>query len=322
MIRQEAVDDAADIGRDEPLGVHLHVLAVLQRRDDACVGRRPADAVLFERLDEACLGEARRRLGEMLLGAQHVEVDDIALGDVRQQPVRVIVPGVVQAFLVYRHEPGFDQDRPVRAKAMPRFVRACREIHGHGVEDRRHHLARHGALPDQRVKAELILIQDALECFRRSGDRGWPDRFMGFLGILGLVLEFAHGIRNVFLAVAFGDDVANLLDGHGSQRDRVRAHVGDEADVAFAGQLDALVKFLGNAHGPLSVKAQFARRFLLQRRRRERCGGIAAALPLVDAHGGQGAAGGIEQCLFHVPCRGFILEAELLYLVAAVADEP
>ena len=67
VFRQEAIDDLADVGRHEAPAVHLHVLAILQRRDDRGVGRGPADAVLLERLDERGFGVARRRLGEMLL---------------------------------------------------------------------------------------------------------------------------------------------------------------------------------------------------------------------------------------------------------------
>ena len=43
MIRQESVDHAADVGRKKPLAVHLDVLAVLERCDDARVGRGPPD---------------------------------------------------------------------------------------------------------------------------------------------------------------------------------------------------------------------------------------------------------------------------------------
>ena len=69
-MREEAADDLADVGRHEAPRVHLDVLAVLQRRDDGGVGGGPADAVLFERFHERGLGVARRRFGEVLLGAQ------------------------------------------------------------------------------------------------------------------------------------------------------------------------------------------------------------------------------------------------------------
>ena len=52
VLGQEAADDLADVRRDEPAVVHVDVLAILERRDDGGVGRRPADAVFFERLDQ------------------------------------------------------------------------------------------------------------------------------------------------------------------------------------------------------------------------------------------------------------------------------
>ncbi len=59
--------DLADRLRVEPALLHDHVAAVDDRGDRRRVRRRPADAVLLERLDQARLGVARRRLGEVLL---------------------------------------------------------------------------------------------------------------------------------------------------------------------------------------------------------------------------------------------------------------
>ncbi len=71
MPGQELRHGAADIGRVEAARVEQHVFAVEQRLDDAGVGRRAADAVFLQRLDQRGLGKARRRLGEMLVG-QHL----------------------------------------------------------------------------------------------------------------------------------------------------------------------------------------------------------------------------------------------------------
>jgi hypothetical protein len=73
VLGEEGVDDAADVRGHEAPAVHLHVLAVLQRGDDAGVGGGPSDAVLLQGLDQARLGVARRRLGEVLLGAHVLE---------------------------------------------------------------------------------------------------------------------------------------------------------------------------------------------------------------------------------------------------------
>src|SRR6201988_3689240 len=50
---------------------------------------------------------------------------------------------------------------------------------------------------------------------------------------------------------------------------RVSSHVSDQADRAFVTQLDALIKLLGQHHGLLHRKAEFARSFLLDFRRNE-----------------------------------------------------
>ena len=70
VLRQEAADDLADVGRREAPAFDIDVLAVAQRGDDRGVGRRPADAVFFQRLDQRGLREARRRLGEVLSRAR------------------------------------------------------------------------------------------------------------------------------------------------------------------------------------------------------------------------------------------------------------
>ena len=65
-----------------------------------------------------------------------------------------------------------------------------------------------------------------------------------------------------------------------SERDphRVRAHVGDEPDLALVPERDALVELLGEHHRLLRGEVQLAPRLLLEGRRDERRGGIAPAL--------------------------------------------
>ena len=89
-LRQEAVDDAADVGRDESPVLHLDVLAIAQRRDDRGVGRRPADAELLERFDERRFGVARRRLREVLRALHVLQAQPVALGDGRQDAVLLV----------------------------------------------------------------------------------------------------------------------------------------------------------------------------------------------------------------------------------------
>ena len=63
---EEGDDDAAAVLRIEPALVEPHIFAVLEHLQDRGVGRGPADAELFQALDQRGLGIARRRLGEML----------------------------------------------------------------------------------------------------------------------------------------------------------------------------------------------------------------------------------------------------------------
>ena len=70
-----ALEKARQKGGDEPPAVLRHkapffepdIGAVLQDLQDRCISRRTADAELFELLDEARLGVARRRLREVLV---------------------------------------------------------------------------------------------------------------------------------------------------------------------------------------------------------------------------------------------------------------
>src|SRR5207248_2805135 len=58
VMGEEAVDDLADVGRHEAPAIHVDVFAVLQRGDDARIGRRPADAEPPPRYSEASLVKA------------------------------------------------------------------------------------------------------------------------------------------------------------------------------------------------------------------------------------------------------------------------
>ena len=71
VLDEEVRHDLADqLGMEAPL-LDPDVAPVEDRRDRRGVGRRPADPVLLERLDQRRLGEARRRLREVL-GRRHV----------------------------------------------------------------------------------------------------------------------------------------------------------------------------------------------------------------------------------------------------------
>ncbi len=198
---------------------------------------------------------------------------------------------------------------------------ARRKFECDGIEHRGHHLACHGALPDKRIQPELFVIQLALQHLGRACNRGRADGFVRLLCVLGFGLEGARLVRHVLGAVALRDDFANLGDRNIGQGHRIGAHVTDETDIAFARQLDAFIKTLRNAHRPLGVESKLARCFLLQCRRRKRCGRIASALFFLDADGRQLATRLVENGSFNFACRVLVAKTELFDFLAFVSNE-
>src|SRR5690606_30016474 len=82
---------AADVGGPEAAALHLHVLAEQQGLDDRGVGGRAPDSVLLQRLDQRRFGEARRRLGEVLVGVDAVQRHPLARLHRRQLAALVLV---------------------------------------------------------------------------------------------------------------------------------------------------------------------------------------------------------------------------------------
>ena len=159
VLREEAVDDLADVGRHEAPAVHFHVLAVLERRDDRGIGRGTADAVLLERLHERGLAVARRRLGEVLQGGERGEAHGVALVHRRQHVIGIVHLGVIAAFLVDGHVAGLHERRAIGAQQVTlRPIGARQHVDRHGVEQRMAHLRGDRALPDQGIKAIQVVF--------------------------------------------------------------------------------------------------------------------------------------------------------------------
>ena len=96
---QESNDDAAAVIRDEAVLIHGDVIAFAQLLQDRRIRRRPADAELFELLDQRRFRIARRRFGEVLIGFAIVNVDRFALLQLRQTAVFFVL-FIVAAFLI------------------------------------------------------------------------------------------------------------------------------------------------------------------------------------------------------------------------------
>ena len=273
---EEVGHDLADLlGMQAPL-LDPDVAAIDDRRDRRGIGRRAADAVLLERLDQRRLRVPRRRLGEVLGGRDVEHACDVALGQRRQRALRLL-GGVV---LALRVDPGEAVEQgPGRRGAKPVVARL--ELDRRGLELLGRHLRGDGALPDQAVEAVLLGLERRAHGLRVPLERRRADRLVRLLGALraGLVDPALAG--PVALAEAVLDDALGL--GHRDARDRRRVgpHVGDQADVPVRG-VDALVQPLGDAHRPLGAEAELAARLLLERAGRERRRGVALRLALGD----------------------------------------
>jgi len=320
MRAQEPRHRTADVGRVETAAFQRHVLPVLQGLDDAGVGRWPADAIFFQRLDQAGFGKTRRRLGEMLIGVDALQRDAVADLHRRQFAAFVLVIGTarVLALLVHGKKTRIDDRGARRAKAVRiaggKFDADC-------VERGRHHLRGDGAFPDQLVQAAAIVIEKARHAGRRAQGRGRPDRFMRFLRVLGFGLVFVGRIGHRAGTEVARDHIAQLGHRLVGQADRIGTHVADQADRALVAQGDTLVQLLRHAHGARGGKAEFACGFLLQCRGDERRRRPALALLALDIADPQFAGGGLD----HTRARRFgglaVGDRELLELGAVQAHQ-
>ncbi len=260
----------------EPPFADDDVAAIHDGGDRGGVGRRPADTVLLEGLDQACLREAGRRLGEVLGRGDRGNRRDLADDQRRQAALRVVL-GVVTPLRVDGREAV--EERPGGARAEQ--VRAGHQVDRRRLELLLLHLAGEGSLPDQAVEAGLVAAQDAGERLRVARERRRADRLVGLLGALGLRAVDPTLRHRVGIAEAGRDHLAGLAHGLAGHRHRVGAHVGDQAHVAVR-CVDALVQLLGDGHRALGAEAELAAGLLLERRRREGRRGAALALPRPD----------------------------------------
>jgi hypothetical protein len=92
-MRTRSLDDLAQVRGVEALVLQLHVPPVHDRRDDLRVGGGAPDAERFQFLHQARLGEARGRLGEVLLRLDPQHPAHVPLRQGRQR-LQVVQPPV------------------------------------------------------------------------------------------------------------------------------------------------------------------------------------------------------------------------------------
>ena len=259
LLQHDLVDRLAQRGGAQLFAVPLHIAAVHDGGDNGRVGGGPADAVLLQCVDQRRLGVQRRRLGEFLVGVQLLQRQLLALFQRGQGGLFLFL--VVGGFLV---QGGVAVKSHLVAAGAEQVV-PCRDAHRDGVLLAVGHLAGHKPAPDQAVEPGGIAGKALLHLVGGQAGRGGADGLVGVLGgggRAGLVLAL-DGADIPFAPVAA--DVL-LGGGHRLVRDaqRVGTHIGDQADGAVAGDLDALVQRLGGPHGAGGRKAEPAAGLLLQ----------------------------------------------------------
>ncbi len=273
MVFQQADDGERDETGDQRAALFPHVTAVLDRPDDRCVGGRSPDAEFLEGLDQARLGEARRRVGGVPARVQLAGGQAVALADVWQAAFTVLKLriGVVGTLDVGAQEAreGDDLSRCRELGVLPGAgcpTEPDRRRRTEGVS----HLAGDCPPPDQFV--EPIAVDVVPECGAHlTGGLevipGRTDRLVRFLGVLDLLRVGAGPLGHVLRPV----ESPGLVPGGGErgfgQVRRVRTHIGDVA---------VFVQLLCHLHRSLAGEAQFAAGLLLQGGRHERRVGRAA----------------------------------------------
>src|SRR5207248_11648995 len=91
VLLEEGDDREGEEGRDEGRAPLEHVAAVEDRAEDRRIRRRTADAQLLERPDERRLRVAGGRARLVTLRLERAQLDRVALGEVRQAPLLVVV---------------------------------------------------------------------------------------------------------------------------------------------------------------------------------------------------------------------------------------
>ena len=281
---REVLLEQARHGERQPRGHQVlaavrHVPAVPDRLDGGRVGGGTADAELLHGLDQRGLRVAARGLGLVAVGGGLGQGRGIALGDVGQGLLRVVLFRVVTALvatLLVGQAEARGGDNRARGRGQHVVARAVDLNAGEHANRRRvaegvGHLRGDRALPDQVVQGQLLLRQGTRNLARRAEMiAGGTDRLVRLLRTLRRGAVQARGVGHGLGPVELGGLLAGGVDRLAGQRRGVGTHVGD---------VTGLVEGLGGAHRRGRVPVQLARRLLLEGRRREG-GGRAAAVGL------------------------------------------
>ena len=303
VLDEEVVDSEAELLGNECAAFADNVGAAEHGLHDGGVGAGPPDALFLQRLDEGGLGEAGRGLGEVLLAIDGAALQGVAVGKLREGGDCVGGVAVGGGALLRGVDPESgemareDEALGVGAEAAPQLAALVRvDLDRDGGVAGIGELARHEALPDEGVGAELVAVQNVAQGLGGAGGGGGADGLVGLLGAARAGAVDTLLLRHVVVAPAAGGVTAGIAAGNGRDAEGVGAHVGDEADRSLAGDGDALVELLGEGHRALGAEPEAVVGGLLIAAGGEGRRGAALALSLLDRlHGEVGAAQGGEE---------------------------
>src|SRR4051812_19262346 len=284
------LDLLAELGREEAPLLKLRVTTIDECRDDRCVCRRTADAKALELFHQACLGEARWRLREMLRRRDRFDGYLFALLDggksllcLEWLPFLRLARFLVKFLVAVELD-----DAAGRSEQEPIEV----EIDRRGVENRRRHLRRHEPLPDQFVQLVLIFLEMLPDVLRTARRIRRADCFVRILCVFGLAVHVeARCVGQILLSEHHLDVVARLIRGGRRDAGGVGTHVGDQTRRPILANINALVEILSQPHGSLRAKAELLGRILLERAGGEWRAGVFPALATLDLRDLEGLPG-------------------------------
>ncbi len=151
----------------------------------------------------------------MLGGGQRLACQRLANGHGGQAAVFLVFL-IIHALGVEREESVELHDLASGAKVELATAGFCQNIRRRALQARAFHLRGDGALPDQLIKAELVIREIGLERLGHAEGIGGADAFMRFLGVLRLGGIGARHLRQIALVEGLGDKGAHLARASGA----------------------------------------------------------------------------------------------------------
>ncbi len=244
-----------DVGGDELLAFLGHVAALLDGVENRRIGRRTADALFFQRLDEAGFGISGRRRSEVLFAFRFLVHHQLAFFQRRQE--------IFFLFLLLRSrtQNGEAREKHVHAGGFQEIISAD-DGRGGALLNLRRHLGRDEAIPNERVEPHLVAGQHGGKHLGRELEAGGTNGFVSVLRILRLAEHI--GLRRQVVAAVGGLDVrTHLLNHFIRNTSGVSTHVRDEPHMADAGDFHAFIEILRQHHGLFRAEIEFIHRILL-----------------------------------------------------------